>query len=190
MASLRYFHAPPRWRRSQSDGLAAPHANCDFTYPYFTILHASTLRFYWNRPLPSHRHGVNNLVRRRGDTEADPRRGLESQSRLAGFPVYSKNKTTPRACHTLRQIVQLIPRRLIDRTANAHGNAPLKVINSIIAPLGYQTPPTAYQNSPFGRRIRRASNTPRDARRTPQETRVDYPRRRASITLGDARRLP
>ena len=141
MASLRYFHAPPRWRRSQSDGLAAPHANCDFTYPYFTILHASTLRFYWNRPLPSHRHGVNNLVRRRGDTEADPRRGLESQSRLAGFPVYSKNKTTPRACHTLRQIVQLIPRRLIDRTANAHGNEPLKVFNSIIAPLGYKTPP-------------------------------------------------
>ena len=114
------------------------------------------------------------------------------------------DKTTPRAYHTLRQIVQLIPRWLIDRTANAHGNDPLKVFNSIIAPLGYQTPPTAYQNSPFGRHIRRASNrketrvkhpkrrasnTPRDARRLPQETRVDYPRRRASITPEDARQM-
>ena len=31
-----------------------------------------------------------------------------------------QNKTTPRAYHTLRQIVQVIPRWLIDRTANAH----------------------------------------------------------------------
>ena len=44
------------------------------------------------------------------------------------------------------------------RTANAHGNEPLKVFNSIIAPLGYKTPPTAYQRSPFGRHIRRATN--------------------------------
>ena len=34
--------------------------------------------------------------------------------------------------------------------------APL--FNSIIAPLGYKTPPTAYQRSPFGRHIRRATN--------------------------------
>lgn len=51
----------------------------------------------------------------------------ETQSRLAGFPVYSTgmktnhNKATPRACHTLRQVVQRIPRWLIERTANAHG---------------------------------------------------------------------
>ena len=32
-----------------------------------------------------------------------------------------QNKTTPRVYHTLRQIVQIIPRWLIDRTANAHG---------------------------------------------------------------------
>ena len=31
-----------------------------------------------------------------------------------------QNKTTPRVYHTLRQIVQIIPRWLIDRTANAH----------------------------------------------------------------------
>ena len=59
--------------------------------------------------------------------------------------------------------------------------APLKAFNSIIAPLGYQTPPTAYQNSPFGRRIRRASNR--------KETRVKHPKRRASITPGDARQM-
>lgn len=33
----------------------------------------------------------------------------------------NQNKTTPRACHTLRQIVQRIPRWLIEKTANAHG---------------------------------------------------------------------
>lgn len=33
----------------------------------------------------------------------------------------NQSKTTPRAYHTLRQIVQKIPRWLIDRTANAHG---------------------------------------------------------------------
>ena len=33
----------------------------------------------------------------------------------------SHNKATPRACHTLRQVVQRIPRWLIERTANAHG---------------------------------------------------------------------
>ena len=33
----------------------------------------------------------------------------------------NQNKTTPRVYHTLRQIVQLIPRWLIDRTAHAHG---------------------------------------------------------------------
>ena len=32
----------------------------------------------------------------------------------------NQNKTTPRAYHTLRQIVPTIPRWLIDRTANAH----------------------------------------------------------------------
>ena len=54
-------------------------------------------------------------------------RFLEKQSRLAGFPVYSTgmkthpNKTTPRVYHTLRQIVQRIPRWLIEKTANAHG---------------------------------------------------------------------
>ena len=85
------------------------------------------------------------------------------------------DKTTPRAYHTLRQIVQLIPRWLIDRTANAHGNAPLKVFNSIIAPLGYKTP---------------RSVATFDARQTPQETRVKYPKRRASYTSRDARRLP
>ena len=31
------------------------------------------------------------------------------------------NKATPRVYHALRQIVQRIPRRLIEKTANAHG---------------------------------------------------------------------
>ena len=31
------------------------------------------------------------------------------------------NKATPRVYHTLRQIVQRIPRWLIEKTANAHG---------------------------------------------------------------------
>ena len=54
-------------------------------------------------------------------------RFLEKQSRLAGFPVYSTgmktnpNKATPRVYHTLGQIVQRIPRWLIEKTANAHG---------------------------------------------------------------------
>lgn len=33
----------------------------------------------------------------------------------------NKSKTTPRVYHTLRQIVQRIPRWLIDRISNAHG---------------------------------------------------------------------